>query len=182
MIGIARHAVAHDFGMDGCAARLGVLELLENHDARTLAHDEAIAVPVIGARALLRRIVELGRERLAGDEARDAKAADGRFGAARDHDIGIVERDDAGRIADGVRARRAGRDHRVVRALAAELDRDQARGEIDERARNEERADAARSLLVHQEGGVRDVGEAADAGADEHAGAVLLVLGGERDA
>ena len=182
VIGIARHAIADDFGIDLGAARLGMLELLEHDDAGTFAHHEAVAVLVIGARGLLGIIVELGGQRLARDEAADADAADRRFGTARHHDVGIIERDEARRVADGMRAGRTGGDHSVVGTLEAELDRHEARGQVDQRAGNEERADAARALLVHQRGGVGNVAQATDAGAHENAGAVLLVLGLQLDA
>ena len=40
----------------------------------------------------------------------------GRFRAARDHHVGIAERDQPRRIADRMRAGRAGGDDRMVRA------------------------------------------------------------------
>ena len=78
-------------------------------------------------------------------------AADRAFGAAGHHHVGIAQRDQARRIADGVRAGRAGRDDGVVGALELVLDRDVAGGEIDQAARNEERADAARALFLQQQ-------------------------------
>ena len=91
VVGVAGQAVADHLGIDLGAARLGVLELLEHDDAGALAHDEAVAVPVVGARGLLGRVVEVGRQRAAGGEAGDARAADRRFGAAGDHHVGIAE-------------------------------------------------------------------------------------------
>jgi hypothetical protein len=58
---IARQAIAQDFGVDLRAALLGVLVLFQHDDARALAHHEAVAVLVIRARRLGRRVVELGR-------------------------------------------------------------------------------------------------------------------------
>ena len=60
---------------------------------------------------------------------------DRRFGAARHHHVGIAERDQPRRVADRVRAGRAGGDDRVVRTLEAVRDRDIAGGEIDQAAR-----------------------------------------------
>ena len=74
VIGVARQAVADHFGVDLRAARLGVLVFLEHDDAGALAHDEAVAVLVIGARGLLGRVVEAGGQRAAGGEAGDAPA------------------------------------------------------------------------------------------------------------
>ena len=119
VIGVARHAVADDLGVDLGAARFGVLELLEHDDAGAFAHDEAVAVLVIGARRLLGPIVEAGRQRAAGGEAGDRDAADRRFGAAGDHHVGIAQRDQPRGVADGVRAGRAGGDDGVVRALSS---------------------------------------------------------------
>src|SRR5690606_13095307 len=154
--GVARHAVADDLAVDFRAARLGALVVLEHHDTRALAHDEAVAVLVIGARALFGVIVEIGGERPTGGEAGERDAVDAAFRAAGDHHVGIAHGDDAPAIADGVRAGRAGRHYRVVRALEPEADRDVAGGEVDQAAGNEERADAARPLLVQHDRGFVD--------------------------
>ena len=122
MIGIARHAIAHNLGIDSRTARLGVLQFLEHHHTGTLAHDEAVTVLVIGARPPGGLVVELGGQRLAGDEAGDADAADRRFGTTRHHDVGVIERDEARRVADRVRAGGAGGDHRMVGAFETEFD------------------------------------------------------------
>ena len=61
VIGVARQAVADHLGVDLRAARLGVLIFLEHDDARALAHDEAVAVLVIGAAGLFGLVVEIGR-------------------------------------------------------------------------------------------------------------------------
>ena len=61
VVGIARQAVADQLGVDLGAARFGVLERFEHHDAGALAHHEAVAVLVIGARGALRLVVESGR-------------------------------------------------------------------------------------------------------------------------
>ena len=52
VIGVARQAVADHLGIDARAARLGVLQLFQHDDAGALAHDEAVAVLVVGARGL----------------------------------------------------------------------------------------------------------------------------------
>ena len=90
VMGVARHAVADDLGIDLGAALLGMLEFLEHQHAGALAHDEAVAVLVPGPRALLGCVVEGGRERARSGEAGNAEPADRGFGAARDHDVGIV--------------------------------------------------------------------------------------------
>ena len=45
-IRVGRHAVADQLGVDARAARLRVLELLEDQDAGALADDEAVAILV----------------------------------------------------------------------------------------------------------------------------------------
>jgi hypothetical protein len=59
VIGIARQAIADHFGIDLRAARLGMLVFFQHDDARALAHDEAVAVLVIGAAGLFRRSLKL---------------------------------------------------------------------------------------------------------------------------
>ena len=60
VVGVARQAVADHLGIDVRAPRLGVLEFFQHDDAGALAHDEAVAILVVGARGLLRLIVEGG--------------------------------------------------------------------------------------------------------------------------
>ncbi len=147
VVGVAGHAVADDLGVDLRAALLGVLEFLEHDDAGALAHDEAVAVLVPRPRRLLRRVVEAASTGARGGEAGDAEPADRRLGAAGDHHVGIVPHDHPRRVADRVRAGGAGGDHRMVGPLEAVADRDMAAGEVDQRRRNEERAELAASGL-----------------------------------
>ena len=63
VIGVARQAVADHLGIDFRAARLGMLIFLEHDHARALAHDEAVAVLVIGAAGALGSSLKLGRKR-----------------------------------------------------------------------------------------------------------------------
>ena len=135
VIGVARQAIADHFGIDFRAARLGVFQLFQHHDAGALAHHKAVAVLVIGPRGLGGCVVEGGGQRAAGDEAGDAEPADRRFRAARDHHIGVVQRDQPRGVADGMRAGGAGGDHGVVGALEADADRDLAGGQVDQPAR-----------------------------------------------
>ena len=129
-----------------------------------------------GREARSRGVVEVGRERPRRGEARDAEPADRGLGAARDHHVGVAERDQPRRVADRVGAGRAGGHHRVVRPLEAEADRDLAAHQVDQARRDEERADPARAALLELDRGVGDGAEAADAGADQHAGALPVVL------
>ena len=59
------------------------------------------------------------------------------------------------RLADRVRAGRAGGDGRVVRAAEAERDRDLAARRVDEHARDEERGDAVGAALAQDASGRR---------------------------
>ena len=125
----------------------------------------------------MRLVVEARRQRPAGGKAGERKPVDRRFRAAGEHDLGVAIGDEPRRVADGVRAGRAGGHDGVVRAFEPVLDRDVARGEVDDPARDEERRDAPRALLVERDRGVIDAADAADAGADENAGGILLVGG-----
>ena len=163
MVGVARQAVADDLGIDLGAASLGVLVFLQHHHAGTLAHDEAVAILVVGARGPGRIVVEARRQGPAGGEARDGQAIDRRFRAAGHHHLRIAERDEPRGIADGMGAGGAGGHHRVVRALEAMLDGDVAAGQVDEAAGDEEGRDAARAALDQGGRGLVDAADAADA-------------------
>jgi hypothetical protein len=76
-----------------------------------------------------------------------------------------------------MRPGRAGRHHRVVRALEAEADGDVAGGEVDQPAGNKERADAARALFVEDDRRFIDAAQTADARADQRTGPFRLVAG-----
>src|SRR5262245_44056418 len=175
VVGVAGQAVADNFRVDARAARLGVLEFFQHDNAGALAHDEAVAVLVVGTRGLLRLIVEGGAQRPAGGEAGDRQATDRALGAARNHDVGIIERDQPRGIADGMCAGRTGRDHGMVGALETMFDRHVSRGQIDEAPWNKEGTDAPRSLFLEENGGLGDAVKAADAGPDQDAGAFLLM-------
>ncbi len=58
VVGIARHAVANDFGIDLRPARLRMLKFFQHDNAGALAHHEAIAILIIRARGLFGRVVE----------------------------------------------------------------------------------------------------------------------------
>ncbi len=175
MVGVARHAVADDLGVDLGAARLGMLQRFQDDDAGALAHDETVAVLVVGARGGAGTIVEARRQRAAGGKAGHGDAADGRFRAAGHHHVGVAQRHQSRCIADGMRAGRAGGDDRVVGTLQLVPDRHVAGGEIDETPRNKEWADATRAFFLQQDRRFGDAGQATDARADEYAGPLLLI-------
>ncbi len=82
MIGVARQAIADHFGVDLGAALPGALIFLEHHDARALAHDEAVAAFVPRAAGAPGLVAETGRERPRLAEAGNADRADRAFRAA----------------------------------------------------------------------------------------------------
>src|SRR5690606_18329581 len=135
----------------------------------------AVTVAVIGPRGLLGLVIVAGRKRTAGSEAGHRKARQRRLCATGDHDVGVTQGDQPGGVAYGVGAGRAGRHHGMVRALELVLDRDVPGGEVDEPSRNEERAEAARALLVDEDRRFLDAWQSAYAGADQDAGGVLVL-------
>ena len=96
----------------------------------------------------LRRVLVLGDEAAHRAEAGEDQRVDARLRAAREHGVGVAAADQLGALADRVRAGRAGRDRRVVRAADAERDRDLAARRVDEHARDEERRDAVGAALA----------------------------------
>jgi hypothetical protein len=64
----------------------------------------------------------------------------------------------------------------VVGTLQPVTNGDVAGGEVDQPARDEERADAAWPLLLEKERRIGDAGQPADAGADQNPRALLLLL------
>ena len=173
VIGVTRHAITLDLAIDGRTARARMLELFKNDNTRAFAHDKAVTARIPGARTFFRRIVIAGRQGPCGCEPGHANAADSGLGAAGNHDVGIIKGNHPCGIANGVRTGRTGRDNRVVRPPEAVFDRYVAGHEIDQRRRNKERGDPARTALVHQLVCLNDGFETADARSDHHAGAVL---------
>ena len=84
------------------------------------------------------------------------------LGAAGEHRVGVAAPDQLGRLADRVRAGRARRDRRVVRAAEAERDRELPARGVDEHARDERRRDAVRPALAQHLRLLHDPEEAAD--------------------
>ena len=162
------------------AARLGVFEFFEDDAARALAHDETVAIPIVGARGFLGLIVEAGRKRAAGGKARHREAIDRRFGAARDHHIRVAQRNQPPGVADRMGAGRTRGHDRMIGAFQLMRDRDIAAGQIDQPPGNEERRNAARALFVERDRGVVNAAEAADARADQDAGFDFFLIGRRR--
>ena len=87
MIGIRRGAVATDSGQRRGAAPLRVLQGFDYEQSRAFAHDEAVSVPIEGARGRLGRIVT-HRDSVHHVETRHGDAHDSRPLATRHHYVG----------------------------------------------------------------------------------------------
>ena len=72
--------------------------------------------------------------------------------------------------------RRAGRHHRMVRALQSMTDRHLARSQVDQAAGDEEGRDATRPLFGQDQRGLLDPLEATDPGADQNTGGNLIFV------
>src|SRR6185369_16206909 len=119
------------------------------HDApRAVAQHEAIAVAVPGAARFGGRVVAL-RQRARRAEPGEADLRAAVLGAARHHDVRVAVLDHSRREPDAVRARRAGRNDRKVRARHAVVDRQMPRDHVDDARGHEERRDAAWTRLEH---------------------------------
>ena len=128
------HAGAGQLGVDVGAAGLGVLELLEHQAAGALADHEAVAAGVERPRGV-RGIVVARAESAGGGEAGHADRADGRLAAAGEHHVGVAAADDAGGVADGVRAGGAGGAGGAQRTLGAQLERHVRRAHVGDHHR-----------------------------------------------
>ncbi len=114
---------------------------------------------------------------LHGGEAADAQRGDGGFGAAGDHGVGVAALDDAEGVADGVGGGGAGGGGGLVGAAGAVFDGDVAGGEVDDGAGDEEGRDLAGATVEQVDVLALDDVEAADAGADVDADAVVIFIG-----
>src|SRR3546814_15811152 len=102
--------------VDPGAARDRLVVVLEHEDAGAVAHDEAVAVAVPGARGLLRLVVA-GGQRLHRAEAAERGRRGRVLGATGDHGVGVAVLDHAHRQPDVVRGGGAGGDRGDVGAL-----------------------------------------------------------------
>jgi len=119
MKGVARQSVPDDFAINVCAAIECVLQLLQNDDTCTLAHDETVSVLVIRSGGFFRCIVKASRKRAAGGKAGNCQSANRRFRSTGQHHVGVAETDEARGIPDGVCAGRTSCDDSIIRALQA---------------------------------------------------------------
>ena len=176
VVGVGVRAVADKLGVDVCAALLGVLQAFQNDETRALAHHEAAAVLVEGARGMRRIVVVISAKSLHRAKACDGGFGDARFRAAGDGDVRLADLYGTERMSDAVRPRRTGRHDARRRAVQAVGDGDLPRRHVRDHHRNEERTDLRRPfvkklpvLAVHRL-------DAADAGADERADALPVLF------
>ena len=127
VVRVVRGAVAEHLGVDR-----------RRRAARRAPSPRAASAPAPSAITKPARVASNGREARGGCSSSAARpriavkparisGIDARLGAAREHRVGVAALDHLGRLADRVRAGRAGRDDRVVRALDPERDRELAR-------------------------------------------------------
>ena len=176
VVGVVRVAARDDLGVDARAAALGALDRLEHEHGRALGAHEAVARRVERARGGLGALAGAGRaEALHGREARDDQRVDAGLAAAGEHHVGIAAADQLGRLHDGVRPGRAGRDGRQVVALQVEQVGDRAARDVGQALRQEPRRDPLPAAVPHDVVLLHHRVEAADRGAEEHAGARRIV-------
>ena len=147
MIGVARQAIAHDFGIDFCAACLGMFIFFEHHDARAFAHDKTVAVLVIRAARCFGAVIIGHVERACLCKTGDTKRIDCAFRAAREHHIGIIVADHPCCVANRMRASGAGGHDRVIGTFQAIFDADLSRNQVNQAAVDEVWRNAARAFL-----------------------------------
>ena len=162
MRGVGRGPIAHYLGQYVGAPRLRELKVFQQERARALGQHEPVAQLVERARSLLRLVVA-GREGSHRAECRQPNLAHGGFGATREHGFSLPAPDDLRGLANGVRRRRAGRHHRVVRAFDAHLDRDLPGSQVGQYHRNGERADLGGAFVAYGQDGLGQGLDAADA-------------------
>ena len=167
VVGVARQAVAHDFGVNLRTAVKRVFELFEHEHARTFAHHEAVAILVEGTRRGL-RIVVAARKRVHRIEGAHGERMNRRFATARDHHLRVAATDDVHGFADRMKPRRAGGDVRDVRALEILHDRKLPRGHVDDATRDHEGGNTTGAALAQRVVVRTNNGNAADARTDRH--------------
>ena len=101
VVSVVRGPVAEHLRVHPSPSRLGVLEVLEQEDARALAHDEPRARGVERPRGA-RRIVLLGDETAHRRESGEDHGMHAGLGAARQDDVGVTAADQLGALADRV--------------------------------------------------------------------------------
>ena len=142
VVGLARRGIPRHLRIDAGLAPERVAEGFQHQHARALAHHEAVAGAVEGARRARGRVVERGREGAERAEAREGQRREARVGAARDDHVRPAGADAGERLADGMGAGRAGGGDGLVDALGSKGDRHDPRRRVQGDHRDEVRVDA----------------------------------------
>jgi hypothetical protein len=136
-------------------------------------------------------ILVLGGQASHGDEPGEDDRLDRRLGPTGEHGVRVAALDQLGRLADRVRAGRAGRDGGVVRPADSQRDRQLTARRIDEHARDEARRDPFVAALTKDLALLHDPRDPADRRAEGNSDAMRiepvqsraldgLLTGGER--
>ena len=167
--GVGGGGVAQEAGAHPRAPRARVGLALEHEHRRALGQHEAVAARGrrAGWRGPARRCAARAPACSRSPPARAELIAASR--AAGHHHVGVAALEDAQRLAERVRRRGAGGDVTEVGAAEPVVDRDEARGHVGERHRDEEGRDAARPPREQRAVVLEQGLDAADAGADRDA-------------
>ena len=139
VVSIRGRAVADELGERFCAARKRVAQFLDDQDAGSFAHDEAVPRHVERSRGLSRRLIEAGGKRACGSKTTETDDVHACFRSTAHGDVGFIGADKTSRIADRLDAGRARRHRRAQRPFEAMADRDVARREIHQEGRYRKR-------------------------------------------
>ncbi len=120
---IPRQGITDHLRVDPRVSLDGLAPLLEDQDARSFAHHEAVPSGVERAAGLFGRVVSCG-EGAHGTEPPDGQRCNHRLRAAADHRIGVTPLDDFVGVTDAVTARSASGARRHVGSFGAEADGD----------------------------------------------------------
>mmetsp|Transcript_40834 Transcript_40834/g.96975 ORF Transcript_40834/g.96975 Transcript_40834/m.96975 type:complete len:257 (-) Transcript_40834:231-1001(-) len=145
---VACRSVPCELAEDGRAPGERVLLRLQDHAPGALAHDEAVALLVEGARGAERVVVARGDHRPHRCEPSEGERGDGRFGSTRDHHVRLARLEEVQSVADGMGARGTRRRAAVVRTLRANLHGHDARGSVGHQRRNHRSRDRVEAAFA----------------------------------
>ncbi len=137
VIGIGAHAEPNQLSIDCGPAALGILVLFQHHDARTVAHDETVAVLIKRSAGGL-GIVIARRQRPRSGKAAQTAGRSRHLGATGYHDISIAVFDYAPRFTDAVGSRGTGGNKGEIGAFHPIHDGQVARNHVDDIAGDKE--------------------------------------------
>ena len=163
-------AVADDLGQDARTARLRVFERFDHDHAAAAGDDETVAVGVVGARGLLRRVVVFRRQRAHRVEHHRLRPVQ-LLAAAGEDKVLLAELDLLHRRADAMRRSGAGRGEGIVQAADAEGGGEIGRHGRAHRARDHVGTDATHAFLAQQVGRFHRAGAGAATGTGDDADA-----------